>query len=188
MDKPRCDWPGDDPLMLAYHDEEWGTACHDDILLFEHLSLDCFQAGLSWQIILNKRHNFKAAFDNFDFRRIAEYDAQKVEALVQDAGIVRNRAKIKATISNAQRALDLVDEFGSLDAYLWQFVDGQPYLGPPAHTWRDLPTTSNHSEAMSKDLKARGFKFVGPTICYATMQATGMVNDHQVGCFRYQPR
>ena len=188
MDKPRCDWPGDDPLMLAYHDQEWGTECHDDRLLFEHLSLDCFQAGLSWQIILNKRHNFQAAFDDFDFHRIAAYDTSKVEALVQDAGIVRNRAKIEATINNAQRTLEIVEELGSLDTYLWQFVDGQPYLGPPAYTWRDLPTTSPQSEAMAKDLKARGFKFVGPTICYATMQATGMVDDHQVNCFRYQPR
>jgi DNA-3-methyladenine glycosylase I len=174
--------------MLAYHDEEWGTECHDDRLLFEHLSLDCFQAGLSWRVILNKRLNFRAAFDDFDFRLIAAYDADKVEALVQDAGIVRNRAKIEATINNAQRTLEIVEEFGSLDAYLWQFVGGQPYLGPPAHTWRDLPATSPPSEAMSNALKARGFKFVGPTICYATMQAVGMVNDHQVGCFRYQPR
>ena len=165
MNKPRCDWPGDDPLMLAYHDEEWGTECHDDRLLFEHLSLDCFQAGLSWQIILNKRHNFRTAFDDFDFHRIASYDAHKVEALVHDAGIVRNRAKIEATINNAQRTLELVDEFGSLDAYLWTFVDGRPYLGPPAKTWRDLPATSPQSEAMSK-----------------------AVNDHQVGCFRFQPR
>jgi DNA-3-methyladenine glycosylase I len=188
MDKQRCDWPGDDPLMVAYHDDEWGTECHDDQLLFEHLSLDCFQAGLSWQIILNKRKNFQAAFDNFDFRRIADYDSQKIESLVKDAGIVRNRAKIEATINNAQRTLEIIEEFGSLDAFLWQFVDGKPFLGPPAHSWRDLPSTSPQSEAMSKALKARGFKFVGPTICYATMQATGIVNDHQVGCFRYLPR
>lgn len=188
MEKQRCDWPGDDELMVAYHDEEWGTECHDDRLLFEHLSLDCFQAGLSWQIILNKRRNFRTAFDDFDFERIAVYDSHKVEELVQDAGIVRNRAKIEATINNAQKTLEIISEFGSLDAYLWQFVDGEPYLGQPAHTWRDLPSTSPQSEAMSKDLKARGFKFVGPTICYAMMQATGMVNDHQVGCFRYRPR
>jgi DNA-3-methyladenine glycosylase I len=188
MDKQRCDWPGDDPLMLAYHDDEWGIECHDDRLLFEHLSLDCFQAGLSWQIILNKRENFRRAFDDFDFNCIAKYGEAEIERLVEDEGIVRNRAKILATINNAQNVLDVIEEFGSLDAYLWQFVDGKPFLGTPAHTWRDLPSTSPHSEAMSKDLKARGFKFVGPTICYATMQATGMVNDHQVGCFRYQPR
>lgn len=183
--KTRCTWPGSDPLMLAYHDEEWGTPLHDDRLLFEFLILEGAQAGLSWRTILNKRENYRRAFDRFDAKKIARYDARKKKQLLADAGIVRNRLKIDSTIDNARAFLEVQDEFGSFDGYIWKFVDGKPIR----NEWRALkqiPASTKVSDAMSKDLKKRGFRFVGSTICYAFMQATGMVNDHMVDCFRYR--
>lgn len=180
----RCAWPGDDPLMLEYHDEEWGVPAHDDRLLFEHLILDGAQAGLSWRTILYKREGYHKAFDNFDARKMAAYDERKVEALLQDTGIVRNQQKIRAAIANAQAFLEVQAEFGSFDAYLWQFVGGRP-IQNAWQTMDQIPATSPESEAMSKDLKKRGFKFVGPTICYAVMQAAGLVHDHTLDCFRH---
>ena len=180
----RCAWAGTDPLYVAYHDQEWGVPLHDDRLLFEFLILDGMQAGLSWAIILKKRDNFRRAFDNFEPSLIAAYDDAKVAALLADPGIVRNRLKVAAAIQNAQAFLKTQNEFGSFDAYLWQFVGGQP----KKNAWRlmsDIPARSPESDAMSKDLAGRGFKFVGSTICYAFMQAAGMVNDHTVDCFRY---
>jgi DNA-3-methyladenine glycosylase I len=181
----RCAWPGSDPLYCAYHDEEWGVPLHDDRALFEFLILEGAQAGLSWITILRKRPAYRAAFDNFDPERIARYGADKIELLLQDAGIVRNRLKIKAAVTNAQRYLDVQDEFGSFDAFIWRFVEGTP----KQNHWRshsEIPAQTRESDAMSKELKQRGFKFVGSTICYAHMQATGMVNDHTVDCFRHK--
>ncbi|MCB5264853.1 MAG: DNA-3-methyladenine glycosylase I [Candidatus Cloacimonetes bacterium] len=183
--KPRCGWEGNTKLMIRYHDSEWGVPVHDDRKLFEFLTLDAFQAGLSWAGILGKRENFRAAFDNFDAIQIAKYDEQKVQQLLQDSGIIRNKSKITCTISNAQRFLKLQQEFGSFDQYIWQFTNGKTIV----NQWQELsqvPASSPESDAMSKDLKARGFKFVGSIICYAFMQAAGMVNDHLLGCFRYQ--
>lgn len=181
-----CEWPGDDLLYVAYHDEEWGVPEHDDRALFEKLVLDGFQAGLAWITILRKRENFRRAFDRFDPRAIAGYDEVKVEALMADAGIVRNRAKIEATIRGARLWLGIMEQGpGSFDRYLWQFSGGVTIR----NRWKSLsemPAETQESRAMSKALKARGFNFVGPTICYAFMQATGMVNDHVVGCFRYR--
>ena len=180
----RCAWAGTDPLYVAYHDQEWGVPLHDDRLLFEFLILDGMQAGLSWAIILKKRDNFRRAFDNFDPSLIAAYGDAKVAALLADPGIVRNRLKVAATIQNARAFLSVQDELGSFDAYLWQFVGGQPKV----NAWRtlaDIPARTSESDAMSKNLARRGFKFVGSTICYAFMQAAGMVNDHTVDCFRY---
>jgi DNA-3-methyladenine glycosylase I len=181
----RCAWaPLHDPLYLAYHDAEWGVPVHDDPALFEFLLLEGAQAGLSWATILRKRENYRKAFDNFDARRIARYDARKVQALLRDAGIVRNRFKVAAFVQNAKAFLAVQKEFGSFDAYVWQFVGGKP----KKNKWKalkDIPAKTPEAEAMSKDLIRRGFKFVGPTICYAFMQATGMVNDHTVDCFRY---
>ena len=180
----RCDWPGDDPLMIEYHDEEWGVPVHDDRLLFEYLVLDAFQAGLSWRTILHKRENFRAAFDDFDPERIAEYGETERERLLADAGIVRNRQKIDSTISNAREFLRLQEEHGSFDEWIWRFTDGGTIQN--AHgTLGDVPATSPESDAMSAALKAEGFKFVGSTICYAFMQAAGMVNDHVISCFRH---
>ena len=180
----RCEWTGDDPLMVQYHDTEWGVPKHDDRRLFESLVLDGAQAGLSWATILRKRENYRKAFDGFDPELVARYDDAKVAELLSDAGIVRNRQKIASAIENAN-ALGLVRrEFGSFDAYLWAFVGGKPIK----NEWKSLeqiPAKTEESEAMSKDLRERGFKFVGPTICYAFMQAEGMVNDHLVDCFRY---
>ena len=170
--------------MVAYHDDEWGVPLHDDRKLFEFLVLDGFQAGLSWRTILNKRENFRAAFDGFDVERIARYRKPKIERLLEDAGIVRNRMKVEATVANAKAFLKVQEEFGSFDSYIWQFVDGTP----KQNRWRSLkqlPANTPASDRMSKDLKDRGFKFVGTTICYAFMQAAGMVNDHLVACFRY---
>jgi DNA-3-methyladenine glycosylase I len=184
MKKQRCAWPGDDPLYCAYHDEEWGVPLHDDRALFEFLILEGAQAGLSWITILRKRDNYRAAFDNFDAERIARYDASKIESLLQDAGIVRNRLKVQSAVTNAQKFLAVQEEFGSFDAFIWRFVDGVP----KQNRWRSLseiPAQTAESDAMSKELKRRGFKFVGSTICYAHMQATGMVNDHTVDCYRY---
>jgi DNA-3-methyladenine glycosylase I len=185
MNKVRCAWPGDDPLYRAYHDEEWGVPLHDDRRLFEFLTLEGAQAGLSWITILRKRGNYRAAFDGFDPARIARYDANKIESLLQDAGIVRNRLKVQSAVINAQKFLDVQDEFGSFDSFIWQFTGGVP----KQNKWRSLaeiPASTPESDAMSKELKRRGFKFVGSTICYAHMQATGMVNDHTTNCFRHK--
>ena len=180
----RCAWAGTDPLMIDYHDQEWGVPLHDDRKLFEFLILEGMQAGLSWMTILKKRENFRLAFDGFDPAIVSQYDQAKVEDLLTDAGIIRHRGKIEAAIQNAQAFLAVQSEFGSFDTYMWQFVGGKPKV----NTWKtmqELPAKTDDSAAMSKDLLTRGFKFVGPTICYAHMQATGMVNDHTVDCFRY---
>jgi DNA-3-methyladenine glycosylase I len=183
----RC-WGDNDLLMTAYHDDEWGYPVHDDQKLFEHLMLDCFQAGLSWRTILHKREGFLRAFDNFDPNLVARYtDADRLR-LLADEGIVRNRLKINAAISNAQALLKIVEEFGSFDQYIWGFTDHKTLFRQPMKTLEEMRPTSPESQAMSKDLKARGFKFVGPTVCYAFMQTVGMVDDHLEGCFRYQPR
>ena len=181
----RCPWPGGDPLYLAYHDQEWGAPEWDDRALFEKLALDGFQAGLAWITILRKRPAFRAAFDGFDPERIARYDAAKVTALLADSGIVRHRGKIEATIGLARVALDLREQ-GGLAKHLWSFVDGRPIDGKRRST-REVPAETDVSRAISKDLKARGARFVGPTIVYAFMQATGMVNDHLVDCHRHAP-
>ena len=180
----RCPWPGDDSKMIQYHDEEWGLPVYDDRLLFAKLILDGAQAGLSWSTILNKRQNYWDAFDNFDAEKIARYDEKKFAELMHNPGIVRNRLKIKATIKNAQAYLELQEELGAFSDYVWGFVGGAPIK----NKWTSiaqLPAKTPESEAMSKALKKRGFSFVGPTICYAFMQAVGMVNDHIVDCFRY---
>jgi DNA-3-methyladenine glycosylase I len=184
-DKQRCAWAGSDPLYRHYHDTEWGVPLHDDRALFEFLILEGAQAGLSWITILRKRENYRAAFDGFDATRIAAYDADKIASLLQDAGIVRNRLKIEATVNNAQKFIDVQEKFGSFDAFVWQFVGGRPRQ----NHWRgmaEVPASTPESDAMSKELKRRGFKFVGSTICYAHMQATGMVNDHTTDCFRHK--
>jgi DNA-3-methyladenine glycosylase I len=181
----RCDWVGADSLYLAYHDQEWGVPLHDDRRLFEMLILEGAQAGLSWITILRKRDSYRQAFDNFEAAKIAAYDERKIETLLANPGIVRNRRKVEATILNARAFLAVQQEFGTFDAYIWQFVGGRPRQ----NTWRtlaEIPAQTPESEAMSKDLLKRGFKFVGPTICYAFMQATGLVNDHIVDCFRYK--
>jgi DNA-3-methyladenine glycosylase I len=176
----RCHWPKS-PLMIRYHDEEWGVPIHDDRLLFEFLILEGAQAGLSWEIILNKRGNYRKAFDRFDAKKIAGYDKRKIRELLRNPGIVRNRLKIAATISNAKAFLDVRKEFGSFDRYIWQFVGGKPKENSRT---KHVPASTSESDSMSKDLKRRGFRFVGSTICYAFMQATGMVNDHTRDCFR----
>jgi DNA-3-methyladenine glycosylase I len=182
--KIRCAWVNDDPLYMAYHDQEWGVPVHDDRVLFEFLILEGAQAGLSWITILKKRDNYRRVFDNFDVRKIARYDDVKVQSLLADPGIVRNRLKIAAAIQNAKAFLAVQKEFGSFDAYVWQFVGGKP----KQNRWKTIaaaPAKTPESDALSKDLLRRGFKFVGSTICYAFMQAVGMVNDHTVDCFRY---
>ncbi|GLQ05814.1 DNA-3-methyladenine glycosylase I [Sneathiella chinensis] len=182
--KPRCKWCGDDPQYVAYHDEEWGVPIHDSRALFEKLILDGFQAGLSWITILRKRDNFLAAFDNFNPELIAGYGPDKVESLMQDTGIVRNRAKIEGTIKGAQLFLDIEQKEGGFSNLLWGYLEGQPLQ----NNWKamsEVPAQTALSQAISKDLKSRGFKFVGPTIVYAFMQAVGMINDHQVDCFRH---
>jgi DNA-3-methyladenine glycosylase I len=182
--RARCPWADENrPLYLAYHDEEWGVPVHDDRLLFEFLVLEGAQAGLSWYTVLRKRENYREAFDGFDPEKVARYDQKKVEALLQNPGIIRNRAKIEAAIENARRFLDLQEEFGSFDTFLWRFVEGRPIVHE-LRTLADYPATSPESEALSRDLRGRGFRFVGPTVCYAHMQAVGMVNDHVVDCFR----
>ena len=177
----RCTWCGTDPLYIKYHDEEWGVPLHDDRRLFEMLILEGAQAGLSWITILRKRPAYRKAFDNFDPKKVARYDARKKRALLGDAGIVRNTLKIEAAITNARAVLSVQKEFGSFDRYIWQFVGGAPKIGRRT-TMKDVPATSPESDAMSKDLKKRGFRFVGSTICYAFMQAAGLVNDHVIGC------
>jgi DNA-3-methyladenine glycosylase I len=179
----RCAWPSTE-LDIAYHDREWGVPVHDDRLLFEFLILEGAQAGLSWSTILKKRENYRRAFDNFDARKIAKYDARQVKRLLADAGIVRNRLKIAAAIQNAKVFLAAKKEFGSFDTYLWQFVGGRP-MQNRRKSLKEIPAQTPESDAMSKDLLKRGFKFVGSTICYAFMQAVGMVNDHTVDCFRH---
>ena len=185
MNRQRCGWPGKDPLYCAYHDKEWGVPLHDDRSLFEFLVLEGAQAGLSWITILRKRENYRKAFDNFDVARVARYGKDKIESLLRDSGIVRNRLKVETTVNNARRLLEVQDEFGSFDAFIWRFVDGVPRQ----NMWQsqsDIPASTSESEAMSRELKRRGFKFVGATICYAHMQATGMVNDHTTDCFRHK--
>jgi len=182
--KKRCLWPGDDPLYLAYHDEEWGVPVYDDQPLFAKLLLDGAQAGLSWITILRKRDNYYAAFDNFDPEKMARYDGPKIAELLENPGIVRNKLKVNAFVKNAQAYLKLQAELGSFSDYLWGFVGGTPFVND-WKTMAEIPATSAESEAMSKDLKKHGFSFVGPTICYAFMQAIGMVNDHTTDCYRY---
>ncbi len=180
----RCSWCGDDPLYIDYHDNEWGIPTHDDQQLFEMLILEGAQAGLSWITILRKRENYRLAFDQFHVETVAGYDEAKVNELLNNPGIIRNKLKINAAVTNAKAFLQVQSEFGSFDRYIWQFVEGQV----KQNHWQslaDIPAQTPESEQMSKDLKKRGFKFVGPTICYAFMQATGMVNDHVVGCFQY---
>jgi len=184
MKNNRCAWPANDPLMIKYHDTEWGVPVHDDRKLFEFLVLDAFQAGLSWSTILKKRENFRKAFNNFDPVRIAQYDAAKIGELLNDAGIIRNKAKVNATVKNARAFQEVQKEFGIFDTYIWPFVGGKPIINK-WKTMAELPAKSGEAEVMSSDLKKRGFSFVGPTICYAFMQAAGMVNDHVVDCFRY---
>jgi DNA-3-methyladenine glycosylase I len=185
MNKHRCAWAGDDALYQGYHDTEWGVPLHDDRRLFEFLILEGAQAGLSWITILRKRDNYRVAFDDFDAARIARYDADKIESLLLDAGIVRNRLKVQSAVVNAQRYLEVRDEFGSFDDFIWQFVGGRTRHNT-RRSMADIPASTPESDAMSKELKRRGFKFVGSTICYAFMQATGMVNDHTTDCFRHK--
>lgn len=183
--KNTCTWPSNNPLMIKYHDKEWGVPLHDDSKLFEFMILDSFQAGLSWQTIINKRENFRKAFDGFNAKKIAKYNEDKIQELLQDKGIIRNQLKIKATVHNSQLFLDVQKEYGNFDQYIWQFTGHKSII----NKWKkleELPTSTTESDAMSKDLKKRGFKFVGTTICYAFMQAAGMVNDHLVHCFRYK--
>ncbi|HEY1497302.1 MAG TPA: DNA-3-methyladenine glycosylase I [Candidatus Solibacter sp.] len=182
MIKQRCGWAAGD-RYIAYHDEEWGVPIHDDRALFEFLILEGAQAGLSWSTILNKRENYRKAFDHFDAKKVARYDDRKVAALLGNEGIVRNRLKVNAAVKNAKAFLDVQKEFGSFDAYIWRFTGGKTLQ----NSWKDkVPASTPESDAMSKDLRKRGFTFVGSTICYAFMQATGMVNDHAVACFRHQ--
>jgi len=181
----RCPWPTEDLMMIEYHDKEWGVPVHDDGKIFEFLILEGMQAGLSWSTILHKRENFRKAFDNFDVTKVAAYDARKIKSLLSDAGIIRNKLKLESAVNNARQFIKLQDEFGSFDKYIWQFVNGRPIMNE-RKTLRNLPTRTKESDAMSDDLRKRGFKFVGTTICYAHMQAAGMVNDHMVNCFRYR--
>jgi DNA-3-methyladenine glycosylase I len=181
----RCEWAGEDPLYVSYHDEEWGVPVHDDRTLFEFLILEGAQAGLSWITILKKRENYREAFEGFDPERVARFRKPRIEKLLGNPGIVRNRLKVESAVTNAKAFLEVRDEFGSFDAFLWQFVGGKPRK----NAWKSLaqvPASTPESDAMSKELKRRGFKFVGSTICYAYMQAVGMVNDHTVDCFRYR--
>lgn len=181
--KKRCEWVGENPLMIKYHDTEWGMPVHSDKKFFEYLILDTFQAGLSWQTIINKRENFRKAFDNFNYKKIAEYGKKDTKRLMQDAGIIRNKLKVKSAIINAQKFLEIQNEFGSFDKYIWQFVNYKT-IKNKFKSFNDIPTYTKEAESMSKDMKGRGFNFVGPTICYAFMQGVGMVNDHTKDCFK----
>ncbi|MBS1493695.1 MAG: DNA-3-methyladenine glycosylase I [Bacteroidetes bacterium] len=181
----RCDWCKGSEIMMNYHDEEWGTPLHDDRKHFEFIILDGFQAGLSWSTIINKRQNFRKAFDNFDPKKVAKYDENKIEELLNDPGIVRNKLKIYSAVTNAKAFLAVQKEFGTFDKYIWQFTGGKTLKNARA-SMKDIPAKTKESDAMSKDLLKRGFKFVGSTICYAYMQAAGMVNDHIVTCHRYK--
>jgi DNA-3-methyladenine glycosylase I len=180
----RCPWPGTDPLYLDYHDHEWGVPVHDDRRLFEMLILEGAQAGLSWITVLRKRARYRAVFDEFDPHAVARYSPARVRGLLTDAGIIRNRLKVESAVTNARAFLEVQEAYGSFDAYIWQFVDGRP----KANAWRrmaEVPARTAESDAMSRDLRRRGFRFVGSTICYAYMQATGLVNDHLTACFRH---
>jgi DNA-3-methyladenine glycosylase I len=181
----RCPWPSNDPLMISYHDKEWGVPLHDDQKLYEFIVLDGAQAGLSWATVLRKRENFRKAFRGFDPKIVARYNEKDVQRLLKDEGIIRNRLKIESAITNAKMFLEIQNEFGSFDAYIWQFVGGEP-LQHRLRRLSEIPASSKESDSMSKDLRKRGFKFVGSTICYAFMQAAGMVNDHLISCFRYR--
>jgi DNA-3-methyladenine glycosylase I len=184
-EKKRCDWSSRDPLMIEYHDREWGMAVHDDRKLFEFIVLEGAEAGLSWLTVLKKRDSYREAFDGFDFNKVAYYDKGRIRDLVANEGIIRNRLKIESAIINAKAVLRVIEEFGSLDEYLWQFVGGKTI----ENSWKNsgqIPTTSKVSDRMSEDMISRGFKFAGSTICYAHMQATGMVNDHLISCFRHK--
>jgi DNA-3-methyladenine glycosylase I len=184
--KQRCGWSGDDGLMVEYHDSEWGVPVHDDRRLFEFLMLETAQAGLSWRTILHRREGYRRAFAGFDAEKVARFNRRKVESLLKDPGIIRNRLKVEGAVKNAKAFLAVQEEFGSFDAYVWRFVDGRPIV----NRWksmREVPAVTKEAETLSKDLKGRGFTFVGPTIVYAHMQATGMVNDHIVSCFRHKP-
>lgn len=180
----RCSWCEGSQLEIDYHDIEWGVPRHDDAVLFEFLTLEGAQAGLSWSTILKKRENYRKLFNQFDVRKIARYDRRKIESLLKNPGIVRNRLKVESTRSNAKAFISIQQEFGSFDAYIWQFVDGRPITNCWKR-WQDIPANTDISDAMSKDMKKRGFRFIGSTICYAFMQAVGMVNDHTTDCFRY---
>lgn len=180
----RCAWPNDNTLMVEYHDKEWGVPVHDDQNLFEFLILEGAQAGLTWQTVLNKRENYRKAFSDFNTSKIARYGDEEIQSLLANPGIIRNRLKIAATIQNAKMFLKIQKEFGSFDAYIWQFVGNKP-IKNKFSSLKEIPASTKESEAISKDLLKKGFKFVGPTICYAFMQAVGMVNDHQINCFRY---
>lgn len=185
MKQQCCAWCGSDPLYVAYHDEEWGVPVHDDVKLFEFLTLEGAQAGLSWSTILKKRENYRKAFDGFDIQKIADYDEAKIQELLQNPGIVRNRLKVRSVVKNANVVLRIQEEFGSFDAFIWRYVDGKP----KQNAWKtlsEIPTHIPESDVMSKDLKKRGCSFAGSTICYAFMQAVGMVNDHTIDCFRYK--
>lgn len=184
MQKQRCGWCVGDPLYEAYHDTEWGEPVFDDDTLFEFLILETFQAGLSWITILRKRENFREAFDGFDYKKISNYDQNKVDLLLENPGIIRNRLKVKSAISNAQAFMKIQEEFGIFSKYIWQFVDGKP-IKNKLRSYQGAPANTPLSDKISKDLKKRGFKFVGSTVVYAHMQATGMVNDHEITCFRY---
>jgi len=184
MEKHRCGWCLGDDLYETYHDEEWGVPIYDDAKLFEFLILETFQAGLSWITVLRKRENFRKAFDNFDYTIVANYNQTKIDSLLQDSGIIRNKLKILATITNAQAFMKIQEEFGSFSSYIWAFVDGKP-IKNNFKSINQLPANTPLSDAISKDLKKRGFKFVGSTVIYAHMQATGIVNDHEINCFRY---
>jgi DNA-3-methyladenine glycosylase I len=180
-----CQWPTNDPLMIKYHDEEWGVPLHDDEKIFEFLVLDAFQAGLSWRTVLHKRENFRQALEHFDLAKVARYGETDFERLMSDAGIIRNKAKINGTIQNARCFMAVQEEYGTFDKYIWQFTGGKT-IDNKLSSLSAMPVSSKESDAMSKDLKSRGFKFVGSTICYAFMQAAGMVNDHLVSCHRYK--
>lgn len=184
MEKQKCAWCLGDPLYEAYHDTEWGVPVKDDATLFEFLILETFQAGLSWITILRKRENFRKAFDNFDYKKISNYNQKKIDSLIEDAGIVRNKLKINATIGNAKAFMEVQKEFGSFSNYIWGFTNAKP-IKNKVKNYKEVAPTTALSDALSKDLKKRGFKFVGSTVMYAHMQATGMVNDHEVSCFRY---
>ncbi|SFN42462.1 DNA-3-methyladenine glycosylase I [Bizionia echini] len=183
--KHKCAWCVGDDLYEAYHDEEWGVPVYDDDTFFEFLVFETFQAGLSWITILRKRENFKKAFDDFDYKKIANYKQSKIDSLLQDPGIVRNKLKVNGTVTNAKLFMDIQKEFGSFSNYIWKFVDGKPITNKVVN-YKEAPATTAISDAISKDLKKRGFKFVGSTVMYAFMQATGLVNDHEVACFRHK--
>ena len=184
MTKHRCGWCLGDPIYEAYHDEEWGVPLRDERLLFEFLILETFQAGLSWITVLKKRDHFRKVFDNFDYHLVAQYDQHKIDTLLQDPGIIRNKLKVNAAVNNAKLFIALQQEFGSFDTYIWSFVNGKP-IKNSWNNYKECPATTEVSDQISKDLKKRGFKFVGSTVIYAFMQAVGMVNDHEVNCFRY---